>query len=44
MKYIGIDIAKSSFVATFPKDQGYDTNTYKHDPGGIETFLSKLDQ
>ena len=44
MKYIGIDIAKSSFVAAFPKGEGYTTVTYKNDRNGLATFLSKLDQ
>ncbi|CCM10670.1 Pilin gene-inverting protein (plasmid) [Cardinium endosymbiont cEper1 of Encarsia pergandiella] len=44
MKYIGIDIAKSSFVAAFPKGKGYTTATYKNDPNGIAIFLSKLDK
>ncbi|MGI2298327.1 hypothetical protein ACRRVB_00655 [Candidatus Cardinium hertigii] len=44
MEYIGIDIAKSSFVAAFPKDQGYTTCTYKNDRIDIEIFLGQLDK
>ncbi|UWW96957.1 MAG: IS110 family transposase [Candidatus Cardinium sp.] len=44
MKYIGIDIAKSSFVAAFPKGKGYATATYNNDRSGILTFLTKLDK
>ena len=44
MKYIGIDIAKSSFVAAFPKVKGYTTATYNNDRSGILTFLTKLDK
>lgn len=44
MKYIGIDIGKSSFVAAFPKDQGYTTSTYTNDRSGIQLFLRQLDK
>ncbi|MGI2262278.1 IS110 family transposase [Candidatus Cardinium hertigii] len=44
MQYIGIDIAKSSFVSAFPRGEGYSTSTYKNDINGIKTFLGKLDK
>lgn len=44
MKYIGIDIAESSFVAAFPKGEGYITTTYTNDVNGINLFLARLDQ
>ncbi|TSJ81133.1 MAG: IS110 family transposase [Candidatus Cardinium sp.] len=44
MKYIGIDISKSSFVSAFRKGEGYTTTTYTNDPDGIAVFLAQLDQ
>ena len=44
MKYIGIDIAKSSFVAAFPKGEGYTTAAYNNNRNGISIFLSKLNK
>ncbi|WP_250238547.1 hypothetical protein [Cardinium endosymbiont of Oedothorax gibbosus] len=44
MKYIGIDLGKSNFVAAFPQEKGYRTITYKNDTKGIETFLAQLDK
>ncbi|WP_243518784.1 MULTISPECIES: IS110 family transposase [unclassified Candidatus Cardinium] len=44
MKYIVIDIAKSSFVAAFPKGAGYTTATYNNNRNGISIFLSKLNK
>ena len=29
MKYIGIDVSKASFVAAFPKEGGYRTETFR---------------
>ena len=43
MKYIGIDISKASFVAAFPQESGYRTETFSNDPRGIHKFISKLD-
>jgi transposase len=44
MQYIGIDLAKSTFVAAFPQEKGYVTATYKNDLKGIETFLAQLNK
>ncbi|UWW96962.1 MAG: IS110 family transposase [Candidatus Cardinium sp.] len=44
MKYIGIDIAKSSFVAACPQGEGYTTAIYTNDPDGIALFLAQLDK
>ncbi|MGI2298819.1 IS110 family transposase [Candidatus Cardinium hertigii] len=44
MQYIGIDIAKNSFVVAFPKGKGYITSTYKNDRNGITIFLGQLDK
>ena len=43
MKYIGIDISKASFVAAFPQERGYRTETFSNDAKGIRKFISKLD-
>ncbi|MEF2228929.1 MAG: IS110 family transposase [Candidatus Cardinium sp.] len=43
MKYIGIDISKSSFVAAFPKGEGFTTSRYTNDVNGINLFLAQLD-
>lgn len=42
MKFIGIDLAKSSFMTTFPHNRDYLTVTYKNDKKGIEIFLKNL--
>ena len=43
MKYIGIDISKASFVAAFPYDNGYRTETFSNDAKGIRKFIGRLD-
>ena len=43
MKYIGIDISKASFVAAFPKEGGYRTETFSNDAKGIRKFIKNLD-
>ena len=43
MKYIGIDISKASFVAAFPQQCGYRTETFGNDAKGIRKFIAKLD-
>ena len=43
MKYIGIDISKASFVAAFPQESGYRTETFSNDPKGIRRFINKID-
>ena len=43
MKYIGIDISKATFVAAFPQQKGYHTETFSNDTKGIRKFISKLD-
>ena len=42
MKYIGIDISKTTFVAAFPVERGYRTETFQNDIKGIRRFISKL--
>lgn len=42
MKYIGIDISKATFVAAFPVERGYRTETFQNDIKGIRRFISKL--
>ena len=42
MKYIGIDISKATFVAAFPVERGYRTETFQNDAKGIRRFISKL--
>lgn len=43
MTYIGIDISKATFVAAFPQERGYRTETFRNDSKGIHTFITKLD-
>ena len=43
MKYIGIDISKATFVAAFPQESGYRTETFSNDTKGIRKFINKLD-
>lgn len=43
MKYIGIDISKTSFVAAFPQEKGYRTETFPNDVKGIRQFINKID-
>lgn len=42
MTYIGIDISKATFVAAFPVERGYHTETFQNDIKGIRRFISKL--
>lgn len=42
MTYIGIDISKATFVAAFPVERGYRTETFQNDTKGICRFISKL--
>ena len=42
MTYIGIDISKATFVAAFPVERGYRTETFQNDIKGIRRFISKL--
>ena len=42
MTYIGIDISKATFMAAFPVERGYRTETFKNDIKGIRRFISKL--
>ena len=42
MTYIGIDISKATFVAAFPVERGYRTETFQNDTKGIRRFISKL--
>lgn len=40
MKYIGIYISKANFVATFPQERGYRTETFSNDAKGIRKFTN----
>lgn len=42
MKFIGIDISKSTFVAAYPQLKGYQTHTYTNDIKGVKKFISSL--
>lgn len=42
MKFIGIDIGKSNFVAAFPTISGYQTKTYPNSTAGIRKFISAI--
>ena len=42
MTYIGIYISKATFVAAFPVERGYRTETFQNDTKGIRRFISKL--
>ena len=43
MTYIGIDISKATFVAAFPQEKGYRTETFQNDTKGVRRFISKID-
>ena len=42
MMYIGIDVSKDSFVAAYPRKNGYTTKTFKNDTKGIRNFITSL--
>jgi transposase len=42
MKFIGIDIAKDSFVAAYPQLNGYQTQTYNNDLKGVKKFINSF--
>ena len=42
MKFIGIDIAKKTFVAAYPQLKGYQTQTYTNDVKGIKKFINSF--
>lgn len=42
MTYIGIDISKATFVAAFPKGNGYRTEKFTNDTKGIRKFIGNL--
>ena len=42
MKFIGIDIAKRTFVAAYPNKNGYETKSFSNDPQGIKKFIKTL--
>ena len=44
MTYIGIDISKATFVAAFPQEKGYRTETFSNDLKGIRKFINNLDR
>lgn len=43
MIYIGIDISKATFVAAFPSEKGYRTETFPNEAKGIRKFINTLD-
>ena len=42
MKFIGIDIAKKTFVAAYPQLKGYQTQTYTNDVKGVKKFINSF--
>ena len=42
MTYIGIDVSKDSFVAAYPKMDGYTTQAFKNSTDGIRKFINTL--
>ena len=42
MMYIGIDVSKDSFVAAYPRKNGYTTMTFKNDTKGVRSFITSL--
>ena len=42
MKFIGIDIAKDTFVAAHPQLNSYKTQTYNNDLKGIKKFIGSI--
>ncbi|MBR5827720.1 MAG: IS110 family transposase [Paludibacteraceae bacterium] len=42
MMYIGIDVSKDSFVAAYPRKNGYITKTFKNDTKGVRNFITSL--
>lgn len=42
MKYIGVDISKSTFVAAFPTTKGYVTKEFENTPRGIHKFIGMV--
>lgn len=42
MKFIGIDIAKNTFVAAYPQLKGYQTQTYTNDVKGVKKFINSF--
>lgn len=42
MKFIGIDIAKDTFVAAYPQSNGYQTLTYTNDLKGVKKFINSF--
>jgi len=42
MKFIGIDIAKDTFVAAYPLQSGYQTKSYPNDSKGVKKFIGSL--
>lgn len=42
MTYIGIDISKSTFIAAFPLENSYRTETFTNEVKGIHRFINKL--
>ena len=42
MMYIGIDVSKDSFLAAYPRKNGYITKTFKNDTKGVRNFITSL--
>ena len=43
MNYIGIDIAKKTFVAAFPNEKGFKVKSFPNNVDGIRDFIKGLD-
>lgn len=42
MKFIGIDIAKKTFVVAYPEKNGYKTAEFLNNPKGVKKFISSF--
>lgn len=42
MKFIGIDIAKKTFVVAYPAEKGYRTTEFLNNPKGVKKFISSF--
>lgn len=42
MRYIGIDVSKDTFMAAFPKENGFSVESFSNNATGIRKFIKKL--
>ena len=42
MRYIGIDVSKSTFMVAYPLERGYKTKEFKNTPQGIRSFITTI--